>query len=110
MATTYKVLGQSAPAATILSDLYIVPSNTETVISSLVVANRSTTASDRYRIAISPDGATLSNQQYIAYDVILPPADSITLALGLTVNSTDRVIVYSLNGQASFSLFGMELS
>jgi hypothetical protein len=110
MPTTYKVLGQTAPASTILTDLYIVPSSTETVISSLVVANRSTSASDKYRIAISPDGATLANEQYIAYDVIVPPADSVMLTLGLTINSADRILVYSLNGSISFSLFGMELS
>ena len=39
MATAYKVLGQSKPAAGTLTTLYTVPSSTEAVISSLTIAN-----------------------------------------------------------------------
>jgi hypothetical protein len=40
MATTYKVLAQSAPAATTDTDVYTVPSATSSVISTIVIANR----------------------------------------------------------------------
>ena len=44
MATTYKVLGQSNPAATTLTTLYTVPAATQAVISSISVANLTATA------------------------------------------------------------------
>jgi len=41
MANAYKVLAQSNPAATTNTDIYTVPSATETVISSIIIANQS---------------------------------------------------------------------
>jgi hypothetical protein len=56
MATSYKVLAQQATTASLVS-MYTVPAATETIISSIVVAN--TSASDRtYRITIQPDNDT----------------------------------------------------
>jgi hypothetical protein len=55
MATSYKVLAQQATTASLVS-MYTVPAATETIISSIVVAN--TSATDRtYRITIQPDNA-----------------------------------------------------
>ena len=62
MATTYKVLGQSAPSATTLTTLYTVPSATTAVISSIVIANRDA-SSATYRIAVRPDGAAIANSR-----------------------------------------------
>jgi hypothetical protein len=42
MPTTYKVLGQSAPAAVTATTLYTVPSATQTVVSTIVIANTAT--------------------------------------------------------------------
>ena len=64
MATTYKVLGQSAPSATTDTTLYTVPASTETVVSTIAVANRAATNAT-FRIAIRPDGASIANQHYI---------------------------------------------
>ena len=110
MATTYKVLGQAAPAATTLTDLYIVPSATETVVSSLVITNRSSSLSANYRIAIAPNGETIASKHYIAFDVPMGAADSTILTLGMTVDSTDKILVQASTGDVSFNLFGMELA
>lgn len=53
MATTYKVLGQSAPAAATATSLYTVPSATEAIISTINVVNVNS-ASDIIRIAVRP--------------------------------------------------------
>ena len=66
MATVYKVLGQSNPAATTATTLYTVPAATSTVVSTIVVANLG--VSGTYRIAIRPAGAALASSHYIAYD------------------------------------------
>jgi hypothetical protein len=109
MATTYKVLGQSAPGATTATTLYTVPSATQAIGSSLTVANRGT-AQATFRLAVRPAGASLANQHYIAYDVPCGPNDSVFLTLGLSLAATDVVEVYASTANLSFSLFGTELS
>ena len=107
--TTYKVLAQAALSATTNTDVYTVPSATSAVVSTMVIANRSTSAA-AYRIAVRPAGATLANQHYIAYDVTVGANDSTTLTLGITLATTDVVTVYASTANISVSLFGSQIS
>lgn len=68
MPTTYKVLGQVNPSATTATTLYTVPSATQTVISTITVANLAGSAAT-YRISMRPAGAAQTNAMYIAFDV-----------------------------------------
>lgn len=110
MPNTYKVLGQSCPANTSDTTLYTVPSATQTVVSSIVVANITAT-NYTYRIAIRPAGATIANQHYQAYDVTVAANDSVTLVLGITLGATDVITVRSSNANSvSFSAYGCEIT
>jgi hypothetical protein len=109
MATTYKVLGQQAPALNTDITLYTCPSATETVISSLIVTNRGS-GSGTYRIAIRPDGATLANEQYVAYDVALAANSFVSLTLGLTIDATDVITVRASTADFTFSAYGSEIA
>ena len=110
MPNTYKVLGQSCPANTSDTTLYTVPSATQTVVSSIVVANITTT-NYTYRIAVRPAGATIANQHYQAYDVTVAANDSVTLVLGITLGATDVITVRSSNANSvSFSAYGCEIT
>ena len=109
MATAYKVLGQSAPAATTATTLYTVPAATSAVTSTLVACNRG--ASDgTYRVAVRPAGASLANQHYVVFDATLPAKSSDAAVLGLSLAATDVVTVYASSADFSFSLFGSELT
>ena len=109
MATTYKVLGQSSPSATTATTLYTVPAATQTIVSTVTVANRAATAGS-YRIAVRVAGASLANSQYIAYDVSLPANASDTLTLGLTLGATDVVTIYASTADFTFGAFGSEIA
>jgi hypothetical protein len=109
MATDYKVLGQSAPAATTATSLYTVPAATKTVCSTLTVCNRDS-ASGTYRVAVRPAGASLVNQHYIVFDAIIPGNSTDTISIGATLAATDVVTVYASSANFSFSLFGSELT
>ena len=109
MATTYKVLGQSKPAATTATALYTCPSATQTVISSLVVTNQAATGGS-YRIAIRPNGASLSGEHYIAYDVAISANSFVSLTLGLTIDASDVVTIYSSSADISFNAYGSEIA
>lgn len=107
MPTVYKVLGQSAPAATTLTTLYTVPASTATVCSTLAIANRG--ISTLVRVAVIPAGAAIANQHYIVYDVPVAQYESAFLTLGISLATTDVVSVYAGTADVSFSLFGSEI-
>ena len=109
MATTYKVLGQLAPSATTDTDLYTVPAATQTVVSTIVITNRSNSAAT-YNIAVRPAGATLANEMYVAYNVTVGANDGTALTIGLTLEATDVVTVQASSADLSFNLFGSELT
>jgi hypothetical protein len=110
MATVYKVLGQSAPAAATATSLYTVPSATSTVVSTINVVNTAASAADTIRIAVRPAGATLATQHYIVYGVSLSAASTFTYTGGITLATTDVVTIYSANGTSSFNAFGSEIA
>lgn len=109
MATNFKVLGQSNPSATTATTLYTVPSATQAVVSTIVVANLTTTQAT-FRIAIRVAGATLANSQYVAYDVTVGGSDSTCLTLGVTLGAADVITVYASSANLTFSAFGSEIS
>jgi glucose-6-phosphate dehydrogenase assembly protein OpcA len=109
MPTNYKVLGQVNPAATTLTTLYTVPSATQAVVSTIVIANLTGTSAS-FRIAIRIGGASISNSQYIAYDVTVGAADSTALTLGLTLGAADVISVYGSINALAFMAFGSEIS
>ena len=109
MAITYKVLAQSAPSATTNTDVYTVGAGKQTVISTIAVCNRSGSAAT-YRIAIRVAGSALSNEEYITYDSTVPPNDTISLTLGITLGAADVVTVYASSANLSFNLFGTEIA
>jgi hypothetical protein len=109
MAITYKVLGQSNPTATTNTDLYTVPATTSAVCSTLVICNQANTAAT-FRVAVRPAGATVAAQHYISYDTNLNANDSVTMTIGMTLATTDKVTVRASTGTVSFSLFGSELT
>lgn len=109
MATTYKILGQSAPSATTETDLYTVPAATEVIVSTIVVANRSTSDAT-FRISISPNGVATATSQYIAYDLTCSGNGLNALTFGLTLDSTDKIRVYASSANLTFSAFGTEIA
>ena len=106
----YKVLGQLAAAATSDETLYTVASGSSAVVSTIVVANRSTSART-YRLAIKPTaGTTLADSHYLAYDVAIAANDSTALTLGVTLASGNVIVTYaSAASSLTFTAFGSEL-
>lgn len=109
MATTYKVLGQVNPSATTATTLYTVPSSTQTVISTISVCNQASTAAT-FRIAIRPNGATLSAEHYIVYGATVPASDSTFITAGFTVDASDVITVYASSANLSFNAYGSEIA
>jgi len=108
MASAFKVLGQSAPSATTLTTLYTVPDSTQVVCSTIVVCNRG--AATSFRVAVRPDGAAISNEHYLYYDVAIGANQTFSATIGITLNDEDVVSVYATLATLSFNLFGQEIT
>lgn len=110
MATTYKILGQVEPTDTNSIALYTVPSATETIVSTVVVANTSG-AEQSFRIFIQENGAGADKNNAIAYDTPLGANSQAAFTLGLTLSDTDIISVRSQSGNTlTFQAFGSELT
>lgn len=104
-----KVLGQVNPSATTLTTLYTVPSAKEAVVSSISVANLTSTAAT-FRLAVRPAGASISNEHYIGYDITVGASDTTIITVGLTLATTDVLSVYASTANVAFQAFGDEAS
>ena len=113
MAASVKVLGQLAPTPSTLSTLYTVPAATSTVVSSLTICNRGSSAV-KFRVAIRPNGATLANQHYLYYDQTVGGFDTFVATIGLTMDAADVVSVYTTLPSSTpiltYQLFGEEIA
>jgi hypothetical protein len=111
MPVSYKVLGQSKPAAATATAAYTVPtgSGNYAVVSTISVANLSSDL-DQVRIAVRPAGATLEDKHYIVYEQSLTAYQTTFYTVGITAAQTDVITVRSSNGTSVFSIFGSENS
>lgn len=103
----YKVLGQSALAATTNTDLYAVPAGKETVVSSITVCNRDV-ADITFRLAVRPGGAALADSHYIFFEKTVTAEDTSVLKLGITLQASDVITAQASNATCSISVFGDE--
>ena len=104
-----KVLGQVNPSATTLTTLYTVPSAKEAVVSSISVANLTSTAAT-FRLAVRPAGESIANKHYIGYDITVGASDTTIITVGLTLATTDVLSVYASTANVAFQAFGDEAS
>jgi len=115
MPTAYKILGQTLPTANTLSNVYVVPTSTSAIISTISICNQSS-ANANVDIMIRPINDTLANKHYLIKGVTIPRADTMILSPGITLNAS--VIVAVNNAVASgetaanvsFNVFGVELT
>jgi hypothetical protein len=108
MAMVYKILGQKSPAATTDFNLYTVSGSKQAIINCITVANRDANSAT-YRISVRPDGATLTTDHYIAYDVQIGSNTSVALNLGLTLDTNDVITVQSSTALITFNAYGVEI-
>jgi hypothetical protein len=108
MAMVYKILGQKSPAAETDFNLYTVSGSKQAIINCITVANRDANSAT-YRISVRPDGATLTTDHYIAYDVQVGSNLSVALNLGITLDTNDVITVQSSSGLVTFNAYGVEI-
>lgn len=110
MATTYKVLGQAAPADTDNADLYTVPAGTQTVVSTISVTNDTGTAAT-FRIYVRKNGAAAGAVNALYFDAPLAANSTLLATAGITLGAGDIITVRTGTADAlGFQAFGSEIA
>ncbi len=110
MPTTYKVLGQSAPANTSNADLYTVPAGKSAVISTISITN-DTNAVATGRVFIRVAGAAAGTSNALVYDTNFAANSTTALTFGITLAATDVITVQTgIANALTFMAFGSEIS
>ena len=107
MADTIKILAQSNPDATTDTDIYTVPTNTSTVVSSITICEIGG-GTPSFRIALKPKGAVISNEHYMFFDKALAANQSIIATGGFTLAQGDVIMVRASDGNVAFTVHGVE--
>ena len=110
--TPYKILGQIQTTANAATNVYVVPSSTSTVVSTVTICNQS--ANNVLVDVTARFGSTaLGNQHYLVYQYPLSAADTLVLEPRLTMNATS-VLAANVTGanaasNVSVNAFGIEV-
>lgn len=107
MAEALQSIAQTDLTTTSLTAVYTVPSSTSVALSTIAVANR-TSSAVTLRLAHSPAGAAIANAHYFAYDTSVAGNDSIFLTIGMTAATTDVIRAQAGTANAlSVNLWGV---
>ena len=109
MANVYKILGQLNPTTATEDILYLVPSSTSAVCSSIVVCNWGI-SNTTFRISLSVNSTPTDIKDYLYYDVAIAGNDTFIATIGITLGSSWEIRVYSGNGKLSYTVFGTEIT
>ena len=115
MATAYKILGQTLPTANVLSNVYVTPAATSTILNTITICNQSA-ANANVDIVVRPTSESLDNKHYILKGVTIPRADSLIFSPGITLQADTIVAVNNAvhtgetAANVAFNVYGVELT
>lgn len=91
------------PSASTVTDLYSPGSSKWAVCSSLIIHNDNAALTVNARVMFAPSAAADANSHRF-YDLTIPPSDTFVATIGLTLNATDTVRVWSDTLRTNFFL------
>jgi hypothetical protein len=109
MANAYKILGQIADASANDVELYLVPASTEAIVSTIIVTNREA-AANTFRIATKSDNSAVATTDYVAFDTSIAANDTITLTLGITLQTGAEISVGASDANVTFQAYGTQIT
>lgn len=108
--TTYKILGQSAPTSTSNADLITVGASKSQIVSTLVIANTTTSAATA-RVFARIAGAAAAASNALIYDINIAANSTASFTLGITLAATDVLTIQTGTANAlTFTAFGTEIA
>ena len=116
MAQSYKILGQIAPVANTLTNVYVTSASANAIVNTIYITNQDT-ANANVSLIVRPIDESLGNQHYLLQEQLVEAADTLILNLNITL---DGSVILAANNtvragetkscNVSVNAFGVELT
>lgn len=108
MAANNIIMGHVKPAAATPTTLYTVPVGRQANVN-LFISNLHASAIDYFNVGLVPNGDSLGDDNYIAYNMAIEAGKTINYT-GIALAAQDLISVNSTNGSIAFVATGLEIS
>ena len=102
-----QVLGSVSPSANTDTDLFTVTGAYGAVISSIYACNTNSSPV-AIRVAVIPDGGSLTSENYLYYDIPVPGNDTLAATVGINLELGGKVVVRAASSGVAFNAYGMQ--
>ena len=109
MAQTYEILGQLAPSANTLTNVFVTGASSSAIVGTITLHNFSD-ANATYSLMVRPINETLANKHFIIRGGILPAREMISITGAVTMNANAILAANTSGGSVSFNAYGVEIT
>ena len=109
MAQTYEILGQLAPSANTLTNVFVTGASSSAIVGTITLHNFSD-ANASYSLVVRPINETLANKHFIIRGGILPAREMISITGAVTMNANAILAANTSGGSVSFNAYGVEIT
>ena len=109
MAQTYEILGQLAPSANTLTNVFVTGASSSAIVGTITLHNFSD-ANASYSLVVRPINETLANKHFIIRGGILPAREMISITGAVTMNANAILAANTNGGSVSFNAYGVEIT
>lgn len=109
MAQTYEILGQLAPSANTLTNVFVTGASSSAIVGTITIHNFSD-ANASYSLVVRPINETLANKHFIIRGGILPAREMISITGAVTMNANAILAANTNGGSVSFNAYGVEIT
>lgn len=109
MAQTYEILGQLAPTANTLTNVFVTGASSSAIVGTITLHNFSD-ANASYSLVVRPINETLANKHFIIRGGILPAREMISITGAVTMNANAILAANTNGGSVSFNAYGVEIT
>ena len=109
MAQTYEILGQLAPSANTLTNVFVTGASSSAIVGTITLHNFSD-ANASYSLVVRPINETLATKHFIIRGGILPAREMISITGAVTMNANAILAANTNGGSVSFNAYGVEIT
>ena len=109
MAQTYEILGQLAPSANTLTNVFVTGASSSAIVGTITLHNFSD-ANASYSLVVRPINEVLANKHFIIRGGILPASEMISITGAVTMNANAILAANTNGGSVSFNAYGVEIT
>ena len=109
MAQTYEILGQLAPSANTLTNVFVTGASSSAIVGTITLHNFSD-ANASYSLVVRPINESLANKHFIIRGGILPAREMISITGAVTMNANAILAANTNGGSVSFNAYGVEIT